>query len=153
MYQQYLWKSHRLIYLQHQPLFLLNVEIVSIWSYLLCLGEPPVRFLWCWCFCCCIFILLLYLHLSMFFILLLFIHIFFSTSSLTLLLTIAGVFTQHFILYFRPSPPQSDSRHFHFSTIPSSRERYGLDWHVLPTGLFYFTLLHRHFNLHLSRFP
>ena len=56
----------------------------------LCLGEPPVRFL-----CCCcsflIFILLLYLHLSMFFILLLFfIHIFFPTSSLTLPWTIAG---------------------------------------------------------------
>ena len=56
----------------------------------LCLGEPPVRFL-----CCCcsflIFILLLYLHLSMFFILLLFfIHILFSASSLTLPWTIAG---------------------------------------------------------------
>ena len=95
---------------------------------LLCLGEPSVRFSWCWCFCCCVIILLLYLHLSMFFILLWFIHIFFSTSSLTLLLTIAGVFTRHFILYFQPSPPQSDSRHFHFSTIPSWRERYALEW-------------------------
>ena len=59
-------------------------------AMLLCLGEPPVRFL-----CCCcsflIFILLLYLHLSMFFILLLFfIHILFSASSLTLPWTIAG---------------------------------------------------------------
>ena len=34
------------------------------------------------------------------------------------------------ILYFQPSPSQSDSRHFHFSTIPLSsyRERYGFDW-------------------------
>ena len=48
------------------------------------------------------FILLLYLHLSMFFILLLFLHIFFSTSSLTLLWTIVGVFTPHFILSAQP---------------------------------------------------
>ena len=34
------------------------------------------------------------------------------------------------ILYFQPSPSQSDSRHLHFSTIPlsSCRERYGLEW-------------------------
>ena len=32
------------------------------------------------------------------------------------------------ILYFQPSPSQSDSRHFHFSTIPSCREHYGLEW-------------------------
>ena len=34
------------------------------------------------------------------------------------------------ILYFQPSPSQSDSRHFHFSTISLSsyRERYGFEW-------------------------
>ena len=34
------------------------------------------------------------------------------------------------ILYFQPSPSQSDSRHFHFSTIPLSsyHERYGFEW-------------------------
>ena len=34
------------------------------------------------------------------------------------------------ILYFQPSPSQSDSRHFHFSTIPLSsyRECYGFEW-------------------------
>ena len=34
------------------------------------------------------------------------------------------------ILYFQPSPSQSDSRHFHFSTIPLSSycERYGFEW-------------------------
>ena len=26
-------------------------------------------------------------------------------------------------------------------------------WHFLPTGVFYLTLLHRHFNLRLSRLP
>ena len=28
-----------------------------------------------------------------------------------------------------------------------------LSGHFLPTGVFYLTLLHRHFNLHLSRLP
>ena len=42
------------------------------------------------------------------------------------------------ILYFQPSPPQSDSRHFHFSTIALSsyRDGYGFE-------LAFFT--HRHF--------
>ena len=77
---------------------------------LLCLAEPPVRFLWS-------SFLLLYLHLSMFFILLLlFIYIFFSTSSLTLPWTIAGVFTPHFIL---PAQPIAEwFATLSFSTIP-----------------------------------
>ena len=47
------------------------------------------------------------------------------------------------ILYFQPSPSQSDSRYFHFSTIPLSsyRERYGFEWHFIPTGVFYLMLL------------
>ena len=48
------------------------------------------------------------------------------------------------ILYFQPSPSQSDSRHFHFSTIPLSsyRERYGFEcaffthWRFLPYAPF-----------------
>ena len=63
----------------------------------------------------------------------------------------------HPILYFQPSPSQSDdSRHFHFSTIPfiflpqALRPRVGI---FLPTGVFYLALLRRHFNLRLSRFP
>ena len=32
------------------------------------------------------------------------------------------------ILYFQSSPSQGDSRHFHFLTIPSCLERYGLEW-------------------------
>ena len=58
-------------------------------AVLLCLGEPPVRFLWCW-LSFLFFILLLYLnfvaalHLLMFFT-----HICFSTLSFTLPWTIA----------------------------------------------------------------
>ena len=53
------------------------------------------------------------------------------------------------ILYFQPSPSQSDSRHFHFqpfrylfaaSTTVLSRH------YLPPTGVFYLTLLHRHFT-------
>ena len=61
------------------------------------------------------------------------------------------------ILYFWPSPLQSDSRHFHFEPF-----RYLLTASAtvlrgcfLPTVVFYLTLLHQHFwlNLHLSRHP
>ena len=59
------------------------------------------------------------------------------------------------ILYFQPSLSQSDSRHFHFQPF-----RYllavsatTLSGHFLPTAVFYLTLLHRHFNLRLSRLP
>ena len=71
-------------------IFLKNQKLPAM---LICLGEPPVRFLCC---CCCsfhfmIFILLLYFHVLILFILLLFsIHIFFSTSFLTPLWTIFG---------------------------------------------------------------
>ena len=59
-------------------------------------------------------------------------------------------------LYFQPSPSQSDSRHFHFSTIllSSYRECYGFEW-VLFTHRHFFTL-HSFptfwYNLLLSRF-
>ena len=107
----------------------------------LCLGEPPVRFL-----CCCcsflIFILLLYLHLSMFFILLLFfIHIFFPTSSLTLPWTIAGFL--HPFYTFSPAHRRviRDTfifRPFHYLLTASAMV---LSGHFLPTGVFYLTLL------------
>ena len=62
---------------------------------LLCLGELPVRFLWC---CCCSFhfwssFVVVVLHLLMFFI-----RIFFSTLSLTLPWTIAK-FLQPFYIF------------------------------------------------------
>ena len=73
-------------------------------AILLCLGEPPMRFLWCWCssfsfsifrFCCCIFICRCssFCCCSS--------HCF-SKSSLTLSWTIIGVFTPHFIFSVRP---------------------------------------------------
>ena len=119
----------------------------------LCLGEPPVRFL-----CCCcsflIFILLLYLHLSMFFILLLFfIHIFFPTSSLTLPWTIAGFL--HPFYTFSPAHRRVIRDTFIFQPFRYllAASATTLSGHFLPTGVFYLTLLHRHFNLRLSRLP
>ena len=76
--------------------------------------------------CCCIFILLLHLHLSIFFILLLFLLIAFRCHHSPFRGLSLGFL--HHILYFQPSPSQSNSRHFHFSTIPSCPERYGLEW-------------------------
>ena len=86
----------------------------------LCLGEPPRRFL----------LLTLHFYIFIFIFDLLFIFdlhfvvvssffdflysyfIYFSTSSLTLPWTICRVFTP--ILYFELSPSQGDSRYFHF---------------------------------------
>ena len=125
VYQQCLQKTHyRLICLQHQPLSLLNVEIATIWrtisdkgninntsaitfliggqklpAMLLCLGEPPVRFLWCWLLLL-FFIFVVILHSLLF-------HVIPHPS-----VDYRGVFTT--ILYFQPSPSQSDSRQFHF---------------------------------------
>ena len=61
------------------------------------------------------------------------------------------------ILYFQPSPSQSDLRHFHFSTIPLSsyRERYGFEWAFFTHRRFLPYAPSRHFwhNLLLSRPP
>ena len=59
------------------------------------------------------------------------------------------------ILYFQPSPSQSDSRHFHFSTIPLSSycERYGFEWAFFTHRRFLPYAPSQHFwhNLLLSR--
>ena len=81
--------------------------------------ENLRRFLWCWssfcCCCCCSFVVSLYSH---------FLFDIIPHSSVD--------YRQVFrpILYFQPRPSQSDLRHFHFSTIPSSsyREHYGFEW-------------------------
>ena len=59
------------------------------------------------------------------------------------------------ILYFQPSPSQSDLRHFHFQPFRYllTASATVLSGHFLPTSVFYLTLLHRHFNLRLSRPP
>ena len=66
------------------------------------------------------------------------------------------------ILYFQPSPSQSDSRHFHFQPFRYllTASATVLSGHFLPTGVFYLTLLPDIFgtfptfwhNLLLSRF-
>ena len=59
----------------------------------------------------------------------------------------------HPILYFQPSPPQSDLRHFRlFSHSVLAGGATALSGYFLPTDVFYLALLHRHFNLRLSRF-
>ena len=47
------------------------------------------------------------------------------------------------ILYFQPSPSQSDSRHFHFQPFRYllTASATVLSGHFLPTGVFYLTLL------------
>ena len=82
-------------------------------------------------FCC---------HLSMFFI-----HIYFSTSSLSFPWAFAR-FTPN--LYFQPNPSQNDSRHFHFQSFQDllTASATVLSWRFSPTGVFYLTLLHRHFD-------
>ena len=120
---------------------------------LLCLGEPLVRFLCCcWSsFCCCIFILLLYLHLSMFFILLLFLLIAFRRHPSPFRGLSPGFL--HSILSFRPAHRRVIRDTFIFRPFHLAASATALSGHFLPTGVFYFTLLHRHFNLRLSRLP
>ena len=105
----------------------------------------------CSSFFCCVFILLLYLHLSMFFILLLFLLIAFRRHPSPFRGLSPGFL--HPILYFQPSSSQSASRHFHFQQFRYllAASAMALSGHFLPTGVFYLTLLHRHFNLRLSR--
>ena len=89
--------------------------------------ENLQRFLWCWssfcCCCCSSFVVFLYLH---------FLFDIIPHSSVD--------YSQVFrpILYFQSTLLQSDSRHFHFLTIPLSsyRECYSFEWTFLPTGLF-----------------
>ena len=75
--------------------------------------------MWCWSsFCCCCYSS--------------FVDVFHSHFLFDIIPHPSVDYRQVFrpILYFQPSPSQSDSRHFHFSTIPLSsyRERYGFEW-------------------------
>ena len=107
--------------------------------------ENLLRFLWCWssfCCCCSSFVVFLYSH---------FLFDIIPHPSVD--------YRQVFrpILYFQPSPSQSDSRHFHFSTIPLSsyRERYGFEWAFFTHRRFLPYAPFRNFwhNLLLSRLP
>ena len=109
---------------------------------LLCLGEPPRRFL-----LLLIFISFLYLnfvvvlHLSMFFI-----HIYFSTSALALPWAIAGFL--HPFYTFSPAHRRVIRDTFIFQPFRYllTASATVLSGHFLPTGVFYLTLLHRHFT-------
>ena len=81
--------------------------------------ENLRRFLWCWSsFCCCCYSS--------------FVDVFHSHFLLDIIPHPSMDYRQVFrpILYFQPSPSQSDLWHFHFSTIPLSsyREHYGFEW-------------------------
>ena len=57
-------------------------------------------------------------------------------------------------LYFHPSPSRSGLQHFYFQPFRYllAASAMALSGHFLLTGIFYLMLLHRHFNLRLSRF-
>ena len=108
--------------------------------------ENLRRFLWCWSsFCCCCYSS--------------FVDVFHSHFLFDIIPHPSVDYRQVFrpILYFPPSPSQSDSRHFHFSTIPLSsyRERYGFEWAFFTHRRFLPYAPSRHFwhNLLLSRPP
>ena len=88
--------------------------------------ENLRRFLWCWSsFCCCYSSFVDVLH---------------SHFLFDIIPHPSVDYRQVFrpILYFQPSPSQSDLWHFHFSTIPLSsyRERYGFEWAFLTHRCF-----------------
>ena len=112
--------------------------------------ENLRRFLWCWSsFCCCYSSFVDVLH---------------SHFLFNIIPHPSVDYRQVFrpILYFQPSPSQSDLRHFHFQPFRylSTANATVLSGHFLPTGVFYLTLLPNIFgtfltfwhNLLLSRF-
>ena len=115
---------------------------------LLCLREPPRRFLWCWLLlllfihCCCRSSFIFVLHLSMFFI-----HICFLASSLTLPWTIDG-FLHPFYNFSRAYIPEWFCVTFIFNHSVIFLPRALRFWLgiFLPMGAFCLTLLHWHFT-------
>ena len=108
--------------------------------------ENLQRFLWCWSsFCSCYSSFVDVLHS----------HFLFEIIPHTSV-DYRQVFFRP-ILYFQPSPSQSDSRHFHFLAIPLSsyHERYGFKWAVFTHRCFLPYTPSQHFwhNLLLSRLP
>ena len=109
-----------------------------------CLGEPS-GFLWCWSsFCCCYSSFVDVLH---------------SHFLFNIIPHPSVDYRQVFrpILYFQPSPSQSDSRHFHFQPFRYllTASATVLSGHFLPTGVFYLTLLPNIFGTsqHFWRIP
>ena len=81
-----------------------------------------------------------------------FIHIFFSTSSLTLPWTMVGFLHPFYNFGLAHCRVIRETFIFNHSVIFLPRALRALSGHFLPTGIFYLTLLQRHFNLYLSRF-
>ena len=117
---------------------------------LLCLREPPVRFLWCCCssflifICRCFFVLLLF-----------FIHIFFShvISHPSVDYLLPGFYT-HFIFSAQPIAELIRGIFiFNHSVIFLPRAQQPWVSFFYPQAFFYLTFFHRHFNLRLSWLP
>ena len=113
--------------------------------------ENLRKFLWCWSlFCCCCYSS--------------FVDVFHSHFLFDIIPHPSVDYRQVFrpILYFQPSPSQSDLQQFHFAITPLSPYASAtvLGGHFLPTGVFYLTLIPDIFdtfstfwhNLLLSRF-
>ena len=114
-------------------------------AMVLCLGEPPVRYLWYCCssFCCCILIFDLHFADVLHFVVVLLIAFRRHPSPFR---GLSPGFL-HPILYFQSSPSQSDSRHFHlFNHSVLAAGTTALSGHFLPTGVFYLTLLPKIFG-------
>ena len=118
---------------------------------LLCLGEPPRRFLWC---CCSSFH---FAVASSFVNVLHFVVVLHSHFSFDVIphpfVDYRQIFTP--ILYFQPSPSRSNRdtfifRPFRYLLAASATV---LSGHFLPTDVFYLRLLHQHFNLRLTMLP
>ena len=113
--------------------------------------ENLPKFLWCWTlFCCCCYSS--------------FVDVFHSNFLFDIIPHPFVDYRQVFrpILYFQPSPSQSDLRHFHFQPFRYllTASATVLSGHFLPTGVFYLMLFPDIFvtfpafwhNLLLSRF-
>ena len=81
-----------------------------------------------------------------------FIHIFFSTSSLTLPWTMAGFLHPFYNFGLAHCRVIRETFIFNHSVIFLLQALRALSGHFLPRGVFYLTLLQRHFKLYLSRF-
>ena len=120
-------------------------------AMVLCLRDPPQRF---FC-CCCIFISFL-IFICRCFSFADFLHshfICFLTSSLTLPWIIAGFLHPFYTFSAAHHRVICDTFIFQLFCYLLTTSATVLSGNFLPTGVFYITLLHRHFNLRLSRLP
>ena len=145
--------------------FVIIFESLKLPAMVLCLGEPPRRFLWCcssfhfWSSFCCsifisflIFILLQYLHfifdlhfavvlhIHVLHFVVVFIHISFSTSSLTLLWTIVGFLYPFYTFSAAHRRVIRDTFISNHSVNLLVASATALSGHLLPTGIFYLML-------------